>query len=430
MNMKFGMENKQKSESVGFSSRADLSVGKFNQYIQKKKIDPETLNSEDLIKQFISKNHILLPGVTPEEVITKLKESGFIKEPIPEKKIEAEKEVIFHKTEFKKLSGIKKIEDEEIQKRLEENKFFLELEKNVFKNEKELDLVLNQALSLEKENSIETEEYYNEFADAGLIKGGRAEVRADLEGLKERKELFKKKIELLDQKDAKNKEINKKVATIVERAVAYGVSNLNWYGENVSIEPVSEFDDVKRGVDDMLEIRKEEAESSFMGLGIDVTYRGLLSEQYKEKFFKLLQSIRDGYKTKIKYFKNHKGEMMKEFSVPKIVLYFNVDDVKNLVSMIKNSSDSKILEKFKNSSQKFAVMNQIIIQCELLSSFAEESKNDIFKKYTEIVLSIKELSWKNPEIKEILDKRHEDEVSSHIRFLIQEFKDIEKQKIS
>jgi len=58
----------------------------------------------------------------------------------------------------------------------------------------------------------------------------------------------------------------------------------------------------------------------------------------------------------------------------------------------------------------------------MLSAFAKESNNNISDKYTNIVNSIRMLAIKNPEIKKILDTRHEDEVSKHMRLLIEEHK--------
>ena len=95
---------------------------------------------------------------------------------------------------------------------------------------------------------------------------------------------------------------------------------------------------------------------------------------------------------------------------------------------IKNIDDPKTKEEFKNSPQKFAVMNQMMIQCKILSNFAQESGNDIFKKYEEIVSSIERLSLENPEIKQILSIRYDDKISKHMKELIEEFKSTEKQK--
>jgi len=434
MNNQFGFNPNKINKTEVLSSKAGLIVKKFEQWIERKGIDINSFDTDESIKKALSENRLLMPSVTDEDIkeaLSELKKSKII--PFVEKNIKPILEEIIHlETEHIKLAGVKIVEDKEVLKQLEENKFFIELEgKNIFKNDRELDDVLNKAQSLGKENSmkiIETIEYYNEFADKGLIKGGREEVKKDFQSKEERKELFKKQTESLGAEKTNNLEKNKKIATIVERAVAYGVSDLGWYGDNISIKTTSEFDDVKRGTDEIFEIEKDGDESSFMGLGIDVTYRGLLSEKYKEKFSTLLKSIKNGNKTKIKYFKNHKGDMMKEFAVPKIVLFLNIDDVKDLVHMVKNIDDPKIKEEFKNSPQKFKVMNQMMIQCEILADFAEKHHNYIFRKYIDIVSSIKELAWKNLEIKQMLDSRHDDDVSLHMKYLIKEFEETEEIK--
>lgn len=434
MNTPFGFNPNKINITETLSSKAGIIVKKFKQWIERKGIDVSIFDTDESIKKALSENRLLFTGVTDEDIqeaITELRKSKII--PVVEKNIKPIPEEIIHiETEHIKLAGLTVVEDEDVLKQLEENKFFIELEeKNIFKNDKDLDDTLDKSKLLGKEGKkevIETIEYYNEFSDKGLIKGGREEVKKDFQSKEERKELFKKETESLSSEKSNNLEKCKKIATIIERSVAYGVSYLGWYGDHISLETTCEFDDVKRGTDEIFEIEKDGDESSFMGLGIDVTYRGLLSKNYKEKFHALLESISDGHKTKIKYFKNHKGEMMKEFAVPKIVLFFNIDDVKDLVHMVKNIDDPKIKEEFKNSPQKFKVMNQMIIQCEILADFADKHHNSIFRKYIDIVSSIKELAWKNPEIKQMLDSRHEDGVSHHMKYLIKEFEDKEESK--
>jgi len=188
------------------------------------------------------------------------------------------------------------------------------------------------------------------------------------------------------------------------------------------------------GTDNLFEVRNQENESYFLALGIDVTYRELLSEIYKEKFFKLLHSIKDGYKTKIKYCKDHNGKIMKEFYAPKIVLFLNANDVKKIVDMIKNIKDPVYMENFKNDPMKISIMNQMLIQCKMLADFAEKNKVNIFRKYSEIILTIKELAFSEPEIKKILDhqkllkdQNQEDPVTKHMKYLIEEFEEREKQ---
>jgi hypothetical protein len=214
----------------------------------------------------------------------------------------------------------------------------------------------------------------------------------------------------------------KKVATIVERAIIYAVTTVGWYGEGISIEQTSQFDDVKRGVDGVLQIRREGDQDTFLALGIDATYRGLLSKEYRNKFSNLLESIWKNQKTRIKYFKNHQGQLMEEFAAPKIVLYFDNKDVKNLVNLVKNSGDAEAIKEFKNDPQKITVMNQILVQCEIMTEFAQEYNNSISDKYDEFIDAIHRLGKKDPEIQAMIDGSHENEVTHHMRYLVTEFK--------
>lgn len=419
MNMEYGLKE---SEQGILKSKEEMAIKKLLTTFENKGVDLNTLdNIEETVLSF---KRLCPPGTDIGKVILQLKELKKTQTPPPEKiqKVEPEKE--HYDTEIPQLEGVKTVIDPELQKIAEENKFFEEL-KIIFRSDEELEIVLNRALALVKENSIEDESHYYAFAEANLIEGGREEVDRDLKSLIDRKEFFKKREELLDPKERHRIEKAKKIATIVEAGIAYCVTKLGWYGDNVSIEKVAEFNDVKRGIDDILQIKREKGDV-FLGLGIDVTYRGLLSKEYKEKLYTLLQSIQDGHKTKIKYFKDHNGKMMKEFLVAKIILFFDTKDVKSIVKIIKDIDNPNNNEEIKKSYLKNDVLSQIIIQCEMLSKFAKESENNISYKYDEVVSGIKRLGEKNEEVQKMLDERHEDDVSKHMNYLLEEFKQINK----
>jgi hypothetical protein len=413
----------KKQEFNPVSSTEAMFAGKIIED-DKAKYEIESFNGDEVkIKEFLSskfKRHPKIKDVSVDLIITELKKADVIK-PIVIEKAEKLEKIPEHIGIDIKNEGINLVEDEKLKEQLERNSFFKELEKaGIFKNDEEFKKIYEKTLALEKEKVPETIKDYLQFAKAGLIKGGEEEVKKDFEFVKYLEEKFKKS-------EPKDLEVNKKLkkakelATITELGLVYGVSELGWYGKNIKMKSACKFNDFK-GTDNIAEIIKEDDESSFLGLGLDVTFRGLYSEQFKDKLFILLESIRNGKKTRIKYFKNHNGEMMKEFSVPKIIVFFNINDVKNLVYFIKNIDDPKVKEEFKNSSLKFTVMNQIINQCNKLATFAEEAKNDIFKKYIDFINSIKELAWENPDIAKMLEIQHDDETSKQMDRLIEEFK--------
>ncbi len=421
--MRFNLFPKGIPEQGISTSKAENIVAKFTKWIEENDYNVETLDSEEAVKELINKKYgsaMRALQVTADQVISELKQMGFLVEIIPEK---IKQEKVYEEISLKQTNTteFKIVDDPEVLRRLEENKLFESLEKELFRNDKELDVVYEKALEIGKENITENIEDYYAFADAGLIRGGRMEVKRDFEELQKIMDIFKKNNEGLDEKKASNNEKAKKLATISERAIVFGVSKLNWCGDNVTISPTSNFDDVKRGVDEIMQIESTDGVES-LGLGIDVTYRGLLSESYRNKLTKQLQSIYDGYSCDIKYFKNQNGEMMSEFSVPKIPLYIDFEKVKDLVRMINNIDNPEVLEQFKESPQRFSIINQIVTICDLLGDFAESCHNDVSVQYHKVSAVMKEIVNNNPEIKSALDGKENNEITHHIKYLIQEWK--------
>ncbi|MEI6316492.1 MAG: hypothetical protein WCO65_02065 [bacterium] len=377
-------------------------------------------------------NRIKIPGTNIDTIIASMKKSGHILPPPPVvTNIKAPVLAGFkeNKDEVVTIQAKKVLEDEQKrkalrqQKLLEEENSVTELEKDVFKSPRELDLLYVQSLALNNLSSQEKPEYYYQFDN--IVVGGRAQVEKDIKDLADREEDFKQKKSNLDPKYAANLEKNAKVATIVEQGLAYAVSDLGWYGENVKISPASRFDDVKRGIDDVLEISRKSETDRYLGLGIDVTYNGLFSEKYRDKFERLLESIRLGQKNKIKYFKNKKGEPMKEFAIPKIILHFDGSDVKEIAYFVKHSADSAVKENFTNSNMKISVLNQIMAQCEILADFANGCGNSIALEYKGVVDSINEFATKNKEIEKILENKENDETVKRLQYFVSKFKEIE-----
>jgi len=180
MNFKFSMESNNKPEPGPYDSKERLVADKFINWLKLKKIETETLNTEEAIRDALIKSHINLIGTTPEQIIAEFKKRGYFAVVVPSK---IKKEVVIERieTEHVSLKGLTEIEDEEIKENLKNNEIYLR--KDIFRDEKELNDVHEKALRLGKDENVvsieETIEYYYQFADNGLIKGGRKEVDLD-----------------------------------------------------------------------------------------------------------------------------------------------------------------------------------------------------------------------------------------------------------
>ncbi len=378
----------------------------------------------EYISGIIKKLH---PAAHTEEVIDTLRNAGIITEPIKEKKQKVEKVFQEVKTEYFQLSGIQQAEISQDQlKIIEANLLDEEIAKaNIFKNQEELERLYKKTSFLESINNTGSLEYYTKFAERGLLKNGEEEAKQDFESLQKTKELFTQKQH--PEKDQQRKlEQAKKIATLTERALVFLIDQVKCFGDEVKMNLASEFDDIKRGVDSTLEIVKHDESSDFLGLGIDVTFRGLESEEFRQKFFGLLSSIQQGYKTKIKYGMDYQGNLLSEFIVPKILICFQLEDVKELVLILQNSENIELFETFYKNPQKLKIMKQIIHQCRILSEFAENSQNSVFRRYDAMINSLTELSWKYPEIKNLLEDNTTDPVSNRLNELLVDFSKLEK----
>jgi len=424
---KFISEKIQRPYFEGTSSSKEfIAAKKFTEnYIDSGKLSLELSDIPEHIeairKEIQNLGNRLMPNISIDGVIDELKKGGVIIPYVPEK-IKKEKTIDFLPTTYIALQKPKQVEiDEERQYILEANLLLEDVEKkNIFKNEKELDDLYQKAIESDQ-GALENEEYYYAFSEAGLIKNGDDEVKKDLTHLAQLREKFN--ANEVEPSEGLRKMVDaKKIATITERSFAIAISEFHWLGENVTATPAPEFSDVMYGIDDVLEIKKEGEESTSIGLGIDVTFRGLESEQFKQKFFKLLQFIRNGHRTKLKYFTNSNNERMREFSIPKIVLYFNVDDVKDFADILRYRNIPEMRKKIEDDPQKFNVMRQIVSACRKLAVFAEESQNSIFRRYIAVINAFKELSWENSEIQQILESEQHDETSKRMDVLIEEFK--------
>lgn len=418
MNMRLELP-KNPFESDVAGSKTELFTNKFKTWLLNnvENIDSTKLSTEEGLKEIIANSRVLRMGVTVEEVFAELQQQGFIKEQVEEvvESAKSQEEIVSFRPERLKI-----IEDKEVLDKLEDNKFFEELETDSYFEPQELERIYKRSLETSMGTHAETLESYLEFADKGLLKGGHEKAKEDFEYVQKMTQLFEE-----EEKEALVVgELGRtaKIATITEAAIAYGVSKLNWYGDKVIIHPVLKFNDIANGVDEVMQIKDGNNEGVLLGLGIDVTFRGMLHKIYKEKFDKLLRIIAQGKSTEIKYFKNSEGEMFSEFSIPKIVLHINFKEMRDLVAMMGNVDDTDVIERFKKSPQRISVVRQVVIMCKALGDFAKKHNNPIFEKYYQFESFMRSLVETDPQLKPALENEEKSDIYVHTNYLIQSFK--------
>ena len=425
MNMKSDFENIHMSQRTP-SSREEVVGQKFIDKANASGLNLSVLETDEQVVEALKQNRMLLgPNASLDtiEIVRFLREMGAVLTPeqIAARKKAQEKPVavLVPEPEFIPVTTdirLTEVYDETLEDtfssyRQDENS---KAERDaVIDSDDGISELYRDIMDMRTDVEAETDEYYMDFQEVGYSK---KEIEQDLRALKNLEKIFETKTN-----DGEQVRTTKEIATMTEVALEYGVSKLGWYGDRVKVIKASQFDDVLNGIDGILEVIDPVSESNFLGLGIDVTFRGLRNEQYKKKINKLLEDVRSHKPKQVKYFKDHRGESCKKFTIPTMVLSFHPGDVRNLVYMLKRMSESGTAEKFKQHPIKFEIMNQIITQCHILGAFAERHGNPISEKYAAMLSSIEILGKENKEIAAMLSVRRETPVSKRIREIIHEF---------
>ena len=341
----------------------------------------------------------------------------------PEELSLAEKEVARQKEERKKTAEQKRLEEQKIEE--ERQKIEQEKEQQAQKetqeikefeeifNEPSLEKLHTQALKFLGNAELNEKEFIDTFVTLYSID----EIEGDIKSIKEKEEEIK-------QKDTPEKARMKKIATVFEATMTAGITNYDWLGKKIKIHAPSKFDELKRGVDAIIEFDKDEAGNDYLALGIDITFRNLSSSLFEEKVNGILKDIDNDHLTQVKYFQKSDETEVEGLHVPKVVLSASFDTVKELAFLWSKLKDPAYKEKFKKHKIKYDIVEQIVSQCELLSSYAAEKNHPaIAKAYRDIIDILLYMSETEvPELKMLFGDTSQNKVSNQVEQVIKKYR--------
>ncbi len=190
-----------------------------------------------------------------------------------------------------------------------------------------------------------------------------AKDNAEVERLNE---IFKNE----ERNDPRKRE-EKQRAELFEALLAERIELDNWFGQEAETIIPSRYDDIKRGVDLLVEFEIESGFVKYLGLSIDAT---TYIPKIVEKIDKIRNDIRHGHLTTLKYFHSEKtgnAGMLKD--VPKVIIGADFRQIREIAGLWLN------LEKLK--VKKMELMNQdrnhpeLVSVREQIKSFAERLTN-------------------------------------------------------
>jgi len=232
---------------------------------------------------------------------------------------------------------------------------------------------------------------------------------ADLYNVIKDKEYVWEKEEIFEQKNSSQEKENKKLATVLEAILHEQIEQNCYLGDNIKTVSTCKFDDIKNGVDQILEVGDEdEKDTQHLAIAIDATFN---PDVYK-KIKKIKEKIKSGKLAVVKYFKSDilhfRGE---KGGIPEFVLGIDKKNLEDVTKLWMNDENQKL----GYHPLHIMIFDEILQQSKYYQDYAEKiGQTKIAKKYKELYNLFSQLKgekeelaneiFKNPENKEKMDE--------------------------
>lgn len=232
----------------------------------------------------------------------------------------------------------------------------------------------------EKNDVIDEKDFKNLYSEE--------RIEADLEYVDKTEKEFEEKSSP-EQKEAK------KLASIFEAIVYDQGERSNWLGENATTIKSSRYDDIKNGVDIIVEFPdREKVTASHLALAVDVTF----SDDLKEKMDRIKNEIRQGKLATVKYFKsdflNLGGE---KTNVPKVIVGADTNTLKEVMELwVAKKENSLAIHPV-----QFIILEEILDQLDNYREYAKKfNKQEIVKTYDKLIQIVENVYWRKEPLRE------------------------------
>jgi hypothetical protein len=207
---------------------------------------------------------------------------------------------------------------------------------------------------------------------------GFQNVEADLDYVNQKKAEF-------ERNNSPENVTTNKYATIFEGVIHTFGNEGHWFGPHSTMQKASEFDDIKHGVDSIVEFQPPRQPASQLALAIDVTF----AQDLRRKFDRISDEIEQGKLTEIKYFNSETtGFKGKKTKVPRVVVGANIAIVKSLAELWVAGEKSRVA----NHPIQHLILKEAMMQAESFSSYAkkvgQQEISDIYQYNLQVLQTI------------------------------------------
>ncbi len=183
---------------------------------------------------------------------------------------------------------------------------------------------------------------------------------------------------------APEEENTRKLSTIFEAVIHENAELSEWPGPEAQTIKSSRYDDIKNGVDTIVEFEEPDRSTTHLALAIDVAMSGSI----EKKFDRIKQEIREGRMAEVKYFASDTTDPGPLHNVPRIVIGADGRTVNELANLWLEGSKREL---GKHPIQ-FQILEEIIMQLTAFEAYAQqEHKLELAKEYERTRLMVEEI---------------------------------------
>ncbi|MCF7795650.1 hypothetical protein K9M42_00995 [Patescibacteria group bacterium] len=242
-------------------------------------------------------------------------------------------------------------------------------------NQRPLSLIDKNAEKIIKKypDRISEDSFYDIYKDS--------EIKADKEYASRMEEEFNKD-QSQESKDAK------KIADAIEIVINNHIDLSNWLDYGTCTYKTSRYDDIKNGIDTILEFINEDNknDSTFLGVAFDITYKN----DVRDKFLRIKREIEEKKINKVKYFQseesNYKGQIE---NIPRLIIGLDIKTGEELIELFLELGGKK---KLGNHFFQFELIDELLYQLDTFMKYAEKVNNqNAYILYKEIKEKIEEI---------------------------------------
>lgn len=173
-------------------------------------------------------------------------------------------------------------------------------------------------------------------------------------------------------------------AVILEEIFADQIELNEWLGPEVDTKKASRFDDLRNGVDEIVEMHGY-SPSNYLALAIDVTY----GKNLEDKFNRIKDEIRRGELSTVKYFEDSQGNHKPLKKVPRVIIGVDQATLAELAKMWLERDNRSL----STHHVQIEILDEILMQLNAFRSYAiKMNKGEIVKIYDQEIAVIKKIA--------------------------------------